>query len=142
MRADGGEDVFADHLARLEAARHGEDGQTISIKDDPRITRVGARLRKWSLDELPNLWNVLKGSMSLVGPRPLVPAEAELIGLDSPRFDVKPGVTGLAQVKGRDSLSLQDRTSFDEQYVQEWSLRSDLSILARTALAVVRDPGD
>jgi lipopolysaccharide/colanic/teichoic acid biosynthesis glycosyltransferase len=142
MRADGGEEVFAEHLARLDAARHGENDQTIRISDDPRITRVGGLLRRWSLDELPNLWNVVNGSMSLVGPRPLVAEEASLIGLDNPRFGVKPGITGLAQVQGRDTISLSARTALDEAYVANRSLRGDIGILVRTAVAVVRQPGD
>ena len=142
MSAEGGEEVFAEHLARLQAARHGEDGQNIRIEDDERITRVGRFLRRWSIDELPNLWNVLRGPMSLVGPRPLVEAEAELIGLDNPRFGVKPGITGLAQVGGRDTISLEARTSHDEEYVASRSISNDLAILGRTVLAVFRDPGD
>ena len=125
MRADGDETVFAEHLARLEASRHTEDGTPIRIVDDPRITRVGRVLRQWSIDELPNFWNVLTGSMSLVGPRPLVPAEAELVGLDNPRFRVKPGITGLAQVEGRDTISIQERTRFDEEYVRSQSVSLD-----------------
>lgn len=142
MSAEGGEEVFAEHLARLQAARHGEGGQSIRIEDDERITRVGRFLRRWSIDELPNLWNVLRGPMSLVGPRPLVEAEAGLIGLDNPRFGVKPGITGLAQVGGRDTISLQARTAHDEEYVQSRSIRNDLAILGRTALTVFRNPGD
>jgi lipopolysaccharide/colanic/teichoic acid biosynthesis glycosyltransferase len=139
MRADGGEDVFAEHLARLEAGRHQE---TIAIDADPRVTRAGRALRRTSLDELPNLWNVLKGSMSLVGPRPLVYEEAELIGLENPRFRVKPGVTGLAQVRGRDALSLEERTALDEEYVRTRTLGLDAAILLRTVVAVVRQPGE
>jgi len=80
--------------------------------------------------------------MSLVGPRPLVEAEAELIGLDNPRFGVKPGITGLAQIGGRDTISLEARTSHDEEYVASRSISNDLAILGRTVLAVFRDPGD
>ena len=135
------EEVFHRHLERLKEADD-DEVYTIRIDDDPRITRVGSILRRWSLDELPNLWNVLKGSMSLVGPRPLVRAEAELIGLDNPRFTVKPGVTGLAQVRGRDNISLEARTAHDEDYVKGRSLRLDLRILAATVTAVFRDPGE
>jgi lipopolysaccharide/colanic/teichoic acid biosynthesis glycosyltransferase len=142
MSAEGGEAVFAEHLARLQASRHGEDGQTIRIEDDDRVTRVGRFLRRSSLDELPNLWNVLRGPMSLVGPRPLVTAEAELIGFDNIRFEVKPGITGLAQVRGRDTISLEARTALDEDYVANRSIKGDISILGRTALAVFRNPGD
>ncbi|MGD2052399.1 MAG: sugar transferase [Acidimicrobiia bacterium] len=141
MRADGGEDVFIEHLARLEASRHDRAGRAIRIEDDPRVTRVGRWLRRSSLDELPNLWNVLKGSMSLVGPRPLVPEEAALIGLDSPRFSVKPGVTGLAQITGRDTIDLDERTRLDLEYVARRSGRLDAAILGRTMAAVFRQPG-
>jgi lipopolysaccharide/colanic/teichoic acid biosynthesis glycosyltransferase len=142
MRADADEAIFAEHLAALEASRHTSDPPVIKIIDDPRITRVGRLLRRWSVDEIPNFWNVLRGSMSLVGPRPLVPAEAELIGLDNPRFEVKPGITGLAQVEGRDSIGLSERTRWDEEYVHHRSLGLDLRILVRTARTVVMDRGD
>jgi lipopolysaccharide/colanic/teichoic acid biosynthesis glycosyltransferase len=115
---------------------------SIKIDDDPRITKVGAFLRKWSIDELPNFLNVLKGSMSLVGPRPLVVEEAELIGLDDPRFTVKPGVTGLAQVHGRDSIVLSERTKWDDRYVETCSTRLDLEIMFSTIGAVFATPGD
>jgi len=141
MRVDGGEEVFVEHLARLEAARHDADGHTLAIAGDPRVTRVGARLRRWSLDELPNLWNVLKGPMSLVGPRPLVPTEAALIGLDNPRFSVKPGITGLAQITGRDAIDLDERTRLDVEYVTRRSTGLDAAILGHTVLAVFRQPG-
>lgn len=140
MVLDHEEEVFHRHLERLSEA-NGDEVYTIRIDDDPRITRVGAFLRRWSLDELPNLWNVLKGSMSIVGPRPLVRAEAELIGLDHPRFTAKPGVTGLAQVNGRDNISLKERTRLDEEYIRDRSFRMDLRILLATAAAVFRDPG-
>ncbi|HHC09333.1 MAG TPA: hypothetical protein ENK55_11545, partial [Actinobacteria bacterium] len=140
MVVDHDEEVFRAHLERLREA-DGDEVYTIRIDDDPRITRVGRRLRRWSLDELPNFWNVLRGHMSLVGPRPLVPEEAALVGLDHPRFTVRPGVTGLAQVMGRDSISLDERTRLDERYVAERSLRLDLVILFRTVVAVFREPG-
>ncbi len=142
MVIDHDEEVFHDHLARLREAGSYDDEYTIKIEEDPRITRVGSRLRRWSIDELPNLWNVLKGSMSLVGPRPLVRAEAELIGLDNPRFTVKPGVTGMAQVHGRDEIALAERTAWDERYVAEQSTRLDLSILAATVTTVFTTPGE
>lgn len=141
MVIDHDEEVFRQHLRRLRETA-GDDAYTIRIEDDPRITRVGRLLRRWSLDELPNLWNVLKGHMSLVGPRPLVPDEAAIIGLDHDRFLVKPGVTGLAQVEGRDTLSMAQRTALDERYVRERSLALDLRILLRTVVAVVSTPGD
>ena len=99
-------------------------------------------MRKWSIDELPNFVNVLKGSMSLVGPRPLVVEEAELIGLDDPRFAVKPGITGLAQIHGRDSIALSERTTWDERYVETCSTKLDLEIMFATIGAVFVTPGD
>jgi lipopolysaccharide/colanic/teichoic acid biosynthesis glycosyltransferase len=97
-------------------------------------------LRRLSLDELPNLWDVLVGHMSLVGPRPLVPAEADLVGLDNLRFTVKPGVTGLAQVSGRDAITAEERTRFDMEYVKRQSIGLDSRILIHTVATVFR-PG-
>ena len=142
MEADADESVFAEHLARLQSHHHEDAPAPIGIQDDVRITRIGRILRKTSVDELPNLWNVLRGHMSLVGPRPLVSAEAELIGLDNERFTVKPGITGLAQVEGRDTITMAERTELDEEYVENRSLALDLAILLRTVAAVFRDPGD
>ena len=140
MAIDHDPAVFHEHLEAMKRAAP-DDEYTIRIADDSRVTAVGARLRRWSLDELPNLWNVLKGSMSLVGPRPLVPAEADLVGLDTPRFTVKPGVTGYAQVHGRDTISMEVRTGLDETYVADRSIRLDLKILLETAATVFRNPG-
>lgn len=141
MVIDHDEEVFRAHLAKLRETGGVDDEYTIRIDEDPRITRVGSRLRRWSIDELPNLWNVLKGSMSLVGPRPLVRSEAELIGLDNPRFTVKPGVTGMAQVHGRDSIALGERTEWDERYVEQRTTRLDLEILVATVRTVFSTPG-
>jgi lipopolysaccharide/colanic/teichoic acid biosynthesis glycosyltransferase len=134
------EAVFREHLRSLTADNGGAE-YTIRIDEDPRVTKVGARLRRWSIDELPNLWNVLKGSMSLVGPRPLVRAEAELIGLENARFVVKPGVTGMAQVHGRDAIGIEERTEWDVRYVEERTARLDLEILASTVRTVFSAPG-
>ncbi|MEE8405963.1 MAG: sugar transferase [Acidimicrobiia bacterium] len=142
MEADNDELVFAEHLARLEASRHTEMAPKIRIEEDDRITVVGHFLRRWSIDELPNLWNVVRGPMSLVGPRPLVPVEAELIGVDNPRFEVKPGITGLAQVEGRDTITMSERTHYDEVYVKTRSVPLDVKILIRTFTAVFRESGD
>jgi len=141
MVIDHDEEVFKDHIARMKVAGAQDSEYTIRIDEDPRVTRVGARLRKWSIDELPNLVNVLKGSMTLVGPRPLVREEAELIGLDNPRFTVKPGVTGMAQVHGRDAISLAERTEWDERYVDVRSSRLDLKIMLATVGTVFSSSG-
>lgn len=134
LYADNDERVFAEHLARLEAAHRAGEEVALRIDGDDRSTPVGRVLRRWSIDELPNLWNVLRGSVSLVGPRPLVPDEAKIIGLNHPRFTVKPGITGLAQVNGRDAISLAERNRLDEEYVADRSLRMDLEILASTVI--------
>jgi lipopolysaccharide/colanic/teichoic acid biosynthesis glycosyltransferase len=141
MVIDHDEEVFKQHIAKLKSAGNEDSEYTIRIDQDPRVTRVGARLRAWSIDELPNLVNVLKGSMSLVGPRPLVREEAELIGLGHPRFAVKPGVTGMAQVHGRDAISLAERTTWDEKYVDERSSRLDLKIMFATVGTVFSSSG-
>jgi sugar transferase EpsL len=107
------------------------------LSDESRITRLGAVLRRTSLDELPELWNVLKGDMSLVGPRPLL---IEYLDRYTPqqarRHEVKPGITGVAQVSGRNALSWEDRLVLDVWYVDHWSLWLDLKILARTVWQV------
>ena len=141
MVIDHEDEVFHEHLDKLRDG-HDESDYTIKIDDDPRITRVGGFLRRWSLDELPNFWNVLKGPMSLVGPRPLVPDEADLIGLDNPRFSVKPGITGFAQVHGRDSLSIAERTTLDCEYVENQSMRLDLKIIMETFGTVLHTKGE
>ncbi|MCL1587321.1 MAG: sugar transferase, partial [Actinomycetia bacterium] len=142
MDIDHDEEVFKEHIAKMKAAGEEDSEYTIRIDEDPRVTRVGAKLRKWSIDELPNLVNVLKGSMSLVGPRPVVREEAEIIGLNNLRFTVKPGVTGLAQVRGRDAISLGDRTKLDEEYVEIRSSRVDGKILLETVGTVFSSSGD
>lgn len=142
MDIDHDEAVFKEHIERMKASGTQEAEYTIRIDEDPRVTKVGAVLRRWSIDELPNLVNVLKGSMSLVGPRPIVREEAELIGLDNQRFTVKPGVTGLAQVHGRDTISLADRTEWDDVYVEIRSSRVDVKILLKTVGTVFSSSDD
>jgi exopolysaccharide biosynthesis polyprenyl glycosylphosphotransferase len=119
-------------------ARNEADGPLFKLHRDPRITRVGRTLRAWSLDELPQLFDVLRGHMSLVGPRPFVTHELDL---DDPwtrtRLRVKPGVTGLWQVAGRHRLSFDDLVRYDLFYVENWSLTMDLFILLRTIPAVL-----
>jgi lipopolysaccharide/colanic/teichoic acid biosynthesis glycosyltransferase len=130
-------------IVRLELAdaRTEEDG-SFKLADDPRVTRVGSWLRRTSLDELPQLINVVRGDMSLVGPRPALPWEYEMFPLEyRRRTDVIPGITGLWQVNGRSRLSTPDMLRLDVEYVDSWSLRLDLSILIRTIPALVRGDG-
>jgi exopolysaccharide biosynthesis polyprenyl glycosylphosphotransferase len=118
------------------------DGVLFKMRHDPRITPVGRFLRRWSLDELPQLVNVLLGQMSLVGPRPPLPGEVAQYGDDvRRRLLVKPGVTGLWQVSGRSNLSWEDSVLIDLRYVENWSLPLDLHILWKTGRAVIRGVG-
>jgi undecaprenyl-phosphate galactose phosphotransferase len=135
------EAVLAAHLASRPAARV-EWEQDHKLKDDPRITRIGAWLRKTSLDELPQLLNVLRGEMSLVGPRPVVAEELARYG-DNIVYYVEstPGLTGLWQVSGRNDLDYRRRVHLDCWYVKNWSLWSDLVILIKTPRAVLRGNG-
>ena len=112
------------------------------LRQDPRITRVGRFLRKASLDELPQLWNVLRGEMSLVGPRPIVEEEVVAYGQNFSLYcRVTPGLTGLWQVSGRNTVSARDRVRLDSYYVRNWSPWLDLHILARTAKVVLTGQG-
>ncbi len=112
------------------------------LREDPRVTRVGRFLRKTSLDELPQLWNVLRGEMSLVGPRPYLPRESTQIGItQSEILRVYPGITGPWQVGGRNNTSFQERVRIDAYYVRNWSLWLDLVILARTVRTLVLERG-
>jgi lipopolysaccharide/colanic/teichoic acid biosynthesis glycosyltransferase len=109
---------------------------------DPRVTKVGGFLRRWSLDELPQLLNVLRGEMSLIGPRPIVQAETVLYGdLLGFYLDAKPGLSGLWQVSGRSDVGYESRATLDASYVRSWSLRGDLVILLRTIPAVLKRVG-
>jgi lipopolysaccharide/colanic/teichoic acid biosynthesis glycosyltransferase len=108
------------------------------LQNDPRITRVGRFLRKTSLDELPQIWNVLRGEMSLVGPRPYLPRESKEIGVtQSEILRVPPGVTGPWQVAGRNQTTFNERVLMDADYVRNWSVWLDLVLLARTVQTVV-----
>jgi len=112
------------------------------LRRDPRVTPVGRLIRKFSLDELPQLGNVLGGSMSLVGPRPPLPDEVERYNPHvHRRLLVKPGMTGLWQVSGRSDLSWDETVRLDLYYVENWSLTLDLAIIARTVWAVIRSRG-
>ena len=132
-------------LYKLRTMVHGAEhmGAGMAVNEgDSRITRVGAFLRRTSLDELPNLVNVLRGDMSIVGPRPTIPVQVEqYTERQRGRLAVKPGITGWAQVNGRASLPWADRIELDLWYVEHQSLRLDLRILARTAAILVRGEG-
>ncbi len=157
-------------LVRLETPGHpiyaqtriGRDGRSFSIyklrtmvrgaeftgaglaiqQGDDRITRVGAFLRRYSLDELPNLWNVVRGEMSIVGPRPTVPVQVQqYTERQKGRLAVKPGITGWAQINGRAALPWAERIELDLWYVEHRSLRLDLSIIARTVRLVLTGHG-
>lgn len=127
--------------ASLEAANE-YDGVLFKIRNDPRITRLGAVLRRSSLDELPQLVNVLRGEMSLVGPRPALPEELAAMDADARRrFAVRPGMTGLWQVSGRSNLGWDEAKALDTYYADHWTVTGDLVILLRTAKAVVTAEG-
>jgi exopolysaccharide biosynthesis polyprenyl glycosylphosphotransferase len=130
-------------LSRLqELNKHGESRQLFKIEDDPRITRIGHLLRKTSLDELPQLFNVLRGQMSLIGPRPALPLEVEMYDyVARRRLHVKPGMTGLWQVSGRSRLSWDESIGFDLDYVDNWSPATDAAIAMRTFRAVLSKDG-
>lgn len=132
----------ADHLREKLAHMNERDGILFKVTNDPRITKVGARLRKYSLDELPQLFNVFKGDMSLVGPRPPLAAEVEKYDLSHlRRLDVLPGITGLWQVEARQDPSFDSYISLDTAYVENWNLLLDLRILARTISVVLAGTG-
>lgn len=134
--------VNADALKSELQCRNEMDGPVFKIKNDPRITRLGRFLRKTSIDELPQLWNVLRGDMSLVGPRPPVPCEVkQYILSDRRRLSMKPGITGVWQVCGRNCVPFDKWMEMDRQYIDEWSLWTDIKILAKTVPAVLRGTG-
>jgi exopolysaccharide biosynthesis polyprenyl glycosylphosphotransferase len=123
-------------------ADHNEsDGLLFKLHDDPRVTDVGRFLRRMSLDELPQLWNVIRGDMSLVGPRPLPVRADAFVGDERRRLRVKPGITGLWQVSGRADLGWAETVALDMHYVDHWSLGLDLAIMVRTPLTVLRGRG-
>lgn len=122
------------------ADRHRRNDFKLAIVDDARVTRVGRILRKTSLDELPQLVNIIKGDMSFVGPRPVVPAELEEYGRYRPMYEAAfPGLTGAWQVAGRDNIKYPARAALDADYVERWTLWGDLVIMARTIPALL-DP--
>ncbi len=132
----------ADRLKRELAHLNEREGILFKVTNDPRITKIGVKLRKYSLDELPQLFNVLKGDMSLVGPRPPLAVEVEKYDLSHlRRLDVLPGITGLWQVEARQDPSFDSYISLDTAYVENWNLMLDLRILARTVSVVVAGTG-
>lgn len=131
--------MLEEYLASNKEARREWDHHQ-KLKQDPRITKVGRMIRKTSLDELPQLWNVLKGEMSLVGPRPMMPCQQELYPGQS-YYAMRPGITGLWQVSERNESSFAQRAFYDNQYHQELSLASDLNVMLRTISVVVKASG-
>jgi lipopolysaccharide/colanic/teichoic acid biosynthesis glycosyltransferase len=129
-------------LKELLAKNQHSHGVTFKIKDDPRITRIGKWLRKFSIDEFPQFYNVLRGDMSLVGPRPPVPREVALYSLgDRRRLAVKPGLTCIWQISGRAEIDFNGQVRLDVQYIESRSLREDLKILWKTIPAVLCGTG-
>jgi len=129
-------------LKDVLASNHHKDGVTFKIKNDPRITRVGRWLRKLSLDELPQLFNVLIGDMSLVGPRPPVPGEVSKYSMaDRRRLAVKPGITCIWQISGRAEIDFSGQVQLDVNYIENVSFWTDMKILARTVPAVLSGKG-
>ena len=123
--------------AELVALNESEGGVLFKMRDDPRITRIGKLLRRYSIDELPQFFNVLNGTMSVVGPRPPLPSEADKYDLRTRRrLLVRPGITGLWQISGRNDVDYERRVSLDAWYVRNWTLWYDILILFRTLLVV------
>jgi lipopolysaccharide/colanic/teichoic acid biosynthesis glycosyltransferase len=132
----------AEHLQEELEHRNELGGALFKIRQDPRVTRVGRFLRRWSLDELPQLFNVLRGQMSLVGPRPLPQRDYDrLEDWHRKRYLVLPGMTGLWQVSGRSELDFDELVRLDFLYLERWSVFLDLSIMLKTVPAVVRARG-
>jgi exopolysaccharide biosynthesis polyprenyl glycosylphosphotransferase len=120
-----------------------KDGPLVKIKNDPRVTRVGKFIRRYSIDELPQLWNILTGDMSLVGPRPHLPEEvANYEKHHHFVFTIKPGLTGIAQISGRSDLSFDDEVKLDRYYIENWSIWRDLKIILRTIFVVLKGHQD
>ncbi|MGB0037826.1 MAG: sugar transferase, partial [Terriglobales bacterium] len=133
----------ADGLKANLQARNQREGPIFKIIDDPRITRIGHIIRRYSLDELPQLWNVLLGDMSMVGPRPHPVDEVNHYELHHyRRLDMKPGITGLWQITARDSPSFELNMHLDLTYIENWSLRLDLHILLGTVRVLFRPEGN
>ena len=133
----------AEERLRGDTALRDEWNAGFKLRDDPRVTRIGRVLRRWSLDELPQLWNVLRGEMSLVGPRPLPAYHHERLSPEARRLRevAPPGITGLWQVSGRSDSSLAEMERWDAYYVRNWSVALDLIVLAKTLRAVLSRRG-
>lgn len=130
-------DAALRNLLERDPAAAAEWAQSQKLRNDPRVTRLGKILRETSLDELPQLWNVLKGDMSIVGPRPIVSAEVRRYGNSFKAYAAtKPGITGLWQVTGRSDCSYEERVSLDVAYVENWSILRDIWIIAKTVVVV------
>jgi lipopolysaccharide/colanic/teichoic acid biosynthesis glycosyltransferase len=146
MEVSAEEDFHKSHYLDLAKGKNIEPNNSplepIRIENDDRITTLGTIIRRTSLDELPNIVNVLKGDMSLVGPRPLVGYESDLYGdYNSIRNSVLPGITGLAQVQGRLDLSLQERLYWDLEYIKHNTFIEDLRIIFKTISSVLKKKG-
>jgi lipopolysaccharide/colanic/teichoic acid biosynthesis glycosyltransferase len=140
MQADA--DRNKDAVATLNFHGGGNDNGMFKIREDPRVTRVGRFLRRYSLDELPQLFNILRGEMSFVGPRPLIETEDRQIeGRFRRRLSLTPGLTGLWQAHGRSDIPFEQMVNLDFLYVSNWSLWLDVKLLIRTASAVFRGTG-
>ena len=138
---ENGDEVLQRHLRDNPEALE-EWTATRKLQNDPRVTRVGQILRKLSLDELPQILNIVRGEMSVVGPRPVVSEELDYYGPAAEFYLAsRPGLTGLWQVSGRNDVSYAARVAFDTHYVQNWSLATDLAIIIKTVPAVVASRG-
>lgn len=133
-------DALLEHHLRKNPEARREWEETQKLKRDPRITRIGRFLRKSSLDELPQLWNVLMGDMSLVGPRPMM-VDQKALYPGAAYFEFRPGITGLWQISDRNESSFAERANFDSRYLASCSLSQDISILLRTIGVVLRGTG-
>lgn len=141
MRADSSDEAHRRYVTRLlteETPEASGPERLFKLTDDPRVTRIGDLLRRSSLDELPQLWNVFRGDMSLVGPRPVLAWEAKLFGdVERRRFAVRPGITGLWQVSGRNRLTMREALLLDVEYVRRRNLALDVAIVVRTIPALL-----
>lgn len=134
--------IGAEEKMEILKSKNEKDGPIFKIKDDPRVTKIGKLLRKYSLDELPQLWNVLKGDMSIVGPRPLPIDQIEKNDLDQlKRLEIKPGITGLWQVSGRSDVSFGNLVRWDIWYINNWSLWLDFNIILKSIPVVLKGKG-